>query len=424
MNTYPDMRYALNQLGFRMGQGVLPQVNTLPSVQNMTVHYNHFHIYLQPPKLEPIHTTNLLMVADAGNANGLVTSTDALLLADAAAKTITSEIVRKINNAFSNTCAVSENPTVETRKAHLGGLSPSAAIVIALKYTYGIEVSGDVKAIITQQPAHGKIAMIGLATRSFPGLSLEEFQYTPEKDFLGEDKAAFEVTVNGQKFRISFVIKVVHGGFNDACMPPGADSSTEVPDVQVAIDDIQFLQDASAPDAASSWQSLFAQNEQVINSIKLSFADLAGGAVGQTVGEGANATITLDDNAAGYNWFIDTTPADNSEFLPTSNPDEWVAKEGSAAYGKMDMLSVLLHEYGHALGIEHSADNHDYMATTLTPGARIIGDRPRFPAKIAHSFTSPPAHELRNSMHINQPCWLSQASIKASLADSLRQLRC
>lgn len=36
----------------------------------------------------------------------------------------------------------------------------------------------------------------------------------------------------------------------------------------------------------------------------------------------------------------------------------------------MDMLSVLLHEYGHALGIEHSADNHDYMATTLTPGVR------------------------------------------------------
>jgi hypothetical protein len=78
----------------------------------------------------------------------------------------------------------------------------------------------------------------------------------------------------------------------------------------------------------------------------------------------------LDDNAAGYNWFIDATPWDNSEYLPTSNPNEWVAKEGTDAYGKMDMLSVLLHEYGHALGIDHSADNHDYMATTLTPGVR------------------------------------------------------
>jgi predicted Zn-dependent protease len=31
----------------------------------------------------------------------------------------------------------------------------------------------------------------------------------------------------------------------------------------------------------------------------------------------------------------------------------------------MDMLSVLLHEYGHALGLEHSADAHDFMGTTL-----------------------------------------------------------
>jgi len=36
----------------------------------------------------------------------------------------------------------------------------------------------------------------------------------------------------------------------------------------------------------------------------------------------------------------------------------------------MDMLSVLLHEYGHALGIDHHADSHNYMGTTLTPGMR------------------------------------------------------
>jgi hypothetical protein len=38
----------------------------------------------------------------------------------------------------------------------------------------------------------------------------------------------------------------------------------------------------------------------------------------------------------------------------------------------MDMLSVLLHEYGHTLGIEHSADAHDFMATTLQPGVRRL----------------------------------------------------
>lgn len=41
--------------------------------------------------------------------------------------------------------------------------------------------------------------------------------------------------------------------------------------------------------------------------------------------------------------------------LPTSNPNEWVAKIGSPAYGKMDMYTVLLHEYGYALGLDHSS---------------------------------------------------------------------
>ena len=73
--------------------------------------------------------------------------------------------------------------------------------------------------------------------------------------------------------------------------------------------------------------------------ITVTVADPPGGAVGQTVGEGINATITLDTTAANYNWFIDPTPSDNSEYLPTSNPYEWVANAGTAAFGKIDMLS-------------------------------------------------------------------------------------
>jgi predicted Zn-dependent protease len=103
------------------------------------------------------------------------------------------------------------------------------------------------------------------------------------------------------------------------------------------------------------------------------FANLPGTAVGETKGEGADATIILDTDAAGHGWFIDYTSYLNDEFLPTSNPNEWVAKAGSEAAGKMDMLSVLLHEYGHALGLSYSADAHVFIGTTLTPSFCTIG---------------------------------------------------
>jgi VCBS repeat-containing protein len=106
------------------------------------------------------------------------------------------------------------------------------------------------------------------------------------------------------------------------------------------------------------------------NSVTVNTADLPGSSLGQTT----NTTITLDTDAAGHGWYIDYTPYLNEDYLPTSNPYEWIAKEGTDAYGKMDLLSVLWHEYGHALGLSHSADSHDLMAATLSPGVRRLPD--------------------------------------------------
>jgi hypothetical protein len=113
-----------------------------------------------------------------------------------------------------------------------------------------------------------------------------------------------------------------------------------------------------------SLQSLLAGAREALAG----FADLSGAALGQTTG----SQITLDADAAGHGWFIDYTPYLNEEWLPTSNPNEWQAKPGSEAEGRMDLLSVLLHEYGHVLGLEHTADAHDFMATTLQPGVRRL----------------------------------------------------
>ncbi|MDX1251080.1 MAG: matrixin family metalloprotease [Gammaproteobacteria bacterium] len=108
--------------------------------------------------------------------------------------------------------------------------------------------------------------------------------------------------------------------------------------------------------------------DAIVNAVNINFASLSNGALGSTTG----TTITLDDNAAGHGWYIDYTPYLNEEYLPTADANVWKAKPGSEAEGKMDMLSVLLHEYGHVLGIEHSADRHASMAATLQPGVRRL----------------------------------------------------
>ncbi|MDO9480902.1 MAG: matrixin family metalloprotease, partial [Hydrogenophaga sp.] len=92
-------------------------------------------------------------------------------------------------------------------------------------------------------------------------------------------------------------------------------------------------------------------------------------------GSGWNARITLDSNAAGHGWYVDATPWSpsspfNDDYLPTSDPNLWLAKPGSGAEGKMDLLTVWLHELGHAAGMEHTESGTGLMGTTLLPGQR------------------------------------------------------
>jgi hypothetical protein len=266
------------------------------------------------------------------------------------------------------------------------------------------EIQGGGTITILQQPHHGNLRLVteadgdtfgtGRFDSSNPG-----YIYLPEKGYVGKDKAIVLVEIGAVKVKVVYFLHAIEGGLGNYggelyCGKTGpfwkisstldANGNSTITSVEYqspVITATATIADttALASTLESGILSSLALDTSAItldtsaitldtSAITLNIANLPGGSVGQTTGN----NITLDANAAGYNWFIDTTPADNSEFLPTSNPNEWVAKEGTAAFGKMDMLSVLLHEYGHALGIEHSADGHDYMGTTLTPGVRRL----------------------------------------------------
>jgi hypothetical protein len=97
-----------------------------------------------------------------------------------------------------------------------------------------------------------------------------------------------------------------------------------------------------------------------LQGVEVRIVDLPGRRLAETVG----SVVHLDVDAAGHGWFVDPTPATSEEF------SRGRAVAGSAAEGRVDLLSVLVHELGHVLGLDHASSG--VMASTLGPGTRVL----------------------------------------------------
>jgi probable HAF family extracellular repeat protein len=122
----------------------------------------------------------------------------------------------------------------------------------------------------------------------------------------------------------------------------------------------QTLRDAQvAPlltEALARWRAAGVDTSS-LGTIHIQIANLGARTIGQA--DEGHHTIWLDDNAAGWGWFVDRTPRDDSEFTTPGNQGE---------QNHMDLLTVLEHEVGHLLGNEHEAGG--VMQETLGPEQR------------------------------------------------------
>jgi hypothetical protein len=117
---------------------------------------------------------------------------------------------------------------------------------------------------------------------------------------------------------------------------------------------------AIVSEAVSRWKSAGLSSEQIakLESTSFTIANLSG----SLLGEASGTKVTIDSNAAGYGWYVDSTPSTDTEFT---------AKSPEVA-NRVDLLTVVEHELGHVLGLD---DNMDALAESIMDSTLATGVR-------------------------------------------------
>jgi hypothetical protein len=168
--------------------------------------------------------------------------------------------------------------------------------------------------------------------------------------------------------------------------PTGATIATASANVTILNDDSALTAAAVAPSARSTgtlnaadaelalvaaltvWSQAGAETS-ALAGVTIAIVDLPGAQLGEADG----TAVLVDIDAAGYGWFVDATPSDDAEYAIGSG-GEGRADVASAAAGRMDLLTVVVHELGHRLGLGHvvATAAGDVMEPTLAPGVRRL----------------------------------------------------
>ena len=149
---------------------------------------------------------------------------------------------------------------------------------------------------------------------------------------------------------------------------PAAAGSVVVDDGVISQAELDFMVEA----AIQRWATAGASDEQIaaMRAVKVSVSDMGG----LLLGESGAGTITIDSDAAGWRWFIDSTPGDDSEYSGSGTKLAALDPNGVAGT-RIDLLTVLTHELGHQIGLSDlsaAGDSDELMYGSVGAGQRRL----------------------------------------------------
>ncbi len=167
--------------------------------------------------------------------------------------------------------------------------------------------------------------------------------------------------------------------------PPAAAHPVIVDDGVLSQSELDWFVDA----AIARWEAagLTAEQSAALHDMTFSVADMPAWYLGAY----APGAVQLDSDGAGYGWFLDATPLDDSEFGNVADATRLLTDPTGAPAGHVDLLTTVMHEMGHQLGLEDTyslGDRSDLMYGYLVTGERRLPGAGDADGAVAGSVTS------------------------------------
>ena len=156
------------------------------------------------------------------------------------------------------------------------------------------------------------------------------------------------------------------GGPDSGTEGTGFVSGTDILDEAEALPLIEAL----VQEGIDRWKTAGIDDAQasVLESVEIQLRDLPSG----TLATATDDQITLDRDATNRGWFIDVSPADDVEFGDIDPRTGELVGTLDSSESHYDLLTTIMHEQGHILGLEHSFEIGELMYGSLSVGARKL----------------------------------------------------